>query len=59
MGRNVALAADVSNDIAENITGVARSASDTTGEANSTSQAADELAKMAAELQGLVGEFTY
>ncbi len=59
MGRNVAEAATGSNDIANNITGVARSASDTTSAAASTSGAADELAKMANQLQKLVGAFAY
>jgi len=59
MGRNVAEAATGSNDIASNITGVARSAADTTTAASSTSEAAEELARMASNLQQLVGEFSY
>ena len=59
MGRNVAEAATGSNDIAANITGVARSAADTTTAASSTSEAAEELARLASGLQGLVGQFRY
>ncbi|RNM13306.1 methyl-accepting chemotaxis protein, partial [Nocardioides pocheonensis] len=42
-----------------NITAVARAATDTTSGAGNTAQAADELARMAAEMQELVGQFTY
>jgi methyl-accepting chemotaxis protein len=38
---------------------VARSASETTAAANSTPQAADELARMASDLRQLVGQFSY
>ena len=59
IGRSVAEAATGSADIAQNITGVARTAADTGGAAASTSQAADELARMAAEMRQLVGQFKY
>ncbi len=59
MSRNVSEAATGSYDIAQNVTGVARSASDTQAAANSTSQAADELARMAATMRSLVGQFSY
>ena len=59
MSRNVSEAATGSMDIAQNITGVARSASDTGTAAGSARQAAEELARMAAEMQQLVGRFTY
>jgi methyl-accepting chemotaxis protein len=59
MGRNVADAATGSADIAANITAVARAASDTTAGAGNTAQAADKLARMAAELQHLVGQFRF
>ncbi|WGW12118.1 hypothetical protein LWF01_18885 [Saxibacter everestensis] len=59
MGRNVAEAATGSTSIAGNIAVVARTASDTTAAAASTSEAADELADMAAEMKQLVGQFSY
>jgi methyl-accepting chemotaxis protein len=59
MSRNVSEAATGSADIAQNVTGVARSASDTQAASGSTSQAADELARMAAEMRTLVGQFQY
>jgi methyl-accepting chemotaxis protein len=59
MSRNVAEAATGSADIAQNVTGVARSASDTQAASSSTSQAADELARMAADMRTLVGQFQY
>jgi len=59
MSRNVSEAAAGSNDIAQNISGAARSADDTTAAAGSTSQAAEELARMAAEMRVLVGQFSY
>ncbi|MBY0279012.1 PAS domain S-box protein [Candidatus Binatia bacterium] len=57
--RNVAEAAKGSNEIAQNITGVAQAAQSTTAGANDSLGAAGELARMASELQGLVGRFTY
>ncbi len=59
MSRSVADAAVGSTDIAENITGVARTAADTQVAAGSTSSAADELSRMAQRLQELVGKFSY
>ena len=59
IGRNVGEAAKGSNEIAQNITGVAQAAQSTTSGANDTQGAAGELARMASELQTLVGRFTY
>jgi methyl-accepting chemotaxis protein len=59
MSMNVAEAATGSTNIAENIVGVARTANETTEAAASTSQAADELARMSADMQQLVGRFSY
>ncbi|WP_121254760.1 methyl-accepting chemotaxis protein [Nocardioides ferulae] len=59
MARNVSEAASGSTEIADNITGVAHSTAETTTAAGSTQQAADELARMAADMQRLVGRFTY
>ncbi|MCK6552883.1 methyl-accepting chemotaxis protein, partial [Myxococcota bacterium] len=59
MGRNVAEAASGSTEIARNITGVASAAEQTAGGAQQGLSAAQDLAKMAAELQDLVGQFRY
>jgi methyl-accepting chemotaxis protein len=59
IGRNVAEAAKGSSEIASNITAVAQAALDTTEGAGNARQAAAELARMAAELQKLVGQFRY
>ncbi len=59
MGRNVAEAASGSADIAENIASVASSTHDTTSGASNTQEAAAELARMASELEQLVGQFSY
>ncbi len=59
MARNVAEAATGSGEIAENITGVARTAGETGTAAQATAQAAEELARMAAQMQQLVGRFHY
>ena len=59
MSRNVSQAATGSTEIAQNVVGVARSASDTRAAADSTSHAADELAEMASTMRSLVGQFTY
>jgi methyl-accepting chemotaxis protein len=59
MSRNVAEAATGAAEIAQNVTGVARTAADTGTAASSTNQAAEELARMAADMQQLVGRFTY
>jgi methyl-accepting chemotaxis protein len=59
ISRNVAEAAKGSNEIAQNITGVAQAARSTTEGASNTKDSADELSKMALELQHLVGQFKY
>ncbi len=59
IGRNVAEAAMGSSEIAQNITGVAQAAQSTTSGASDSQRAAGELSRMAAELQALVGRFTY
>lgn len=59
MSRNVAEAARGSNEIAENISSVAKAAASTTEGANNSKTASSELAKMAATLQKLVGQFQY
>jgi methyl-accepting chemotaxis protein len=57
IGRNVGEAAKGTAEIAQNITGVAQAAESTTQGASDTQGASSELSKMAAELQGLVGQF--
>jgi methyl-accepting chemotaxis protein len=57
IGRNVGEAAKGTAEIAQNITGVAVAAKSTTQGATDTQTASSELSKMAAELQGLVGQF--
>lgn len=57
ISRNVAEAALGSNEIARNITGVAQAARSTTEGATNTKTAADELAKIAIDLQKLVSQF--
>ena len=59
IGRNVAEAAKGSSEIALNITAVAQAALGTTEGAGNARQAAAELARMASELQKLVGQFRY
>jgi methyl-accepting chemotaxis protein len=59
IGRNVAEAAKGSAEIAQNITGVAQAAASTNSGANDAQQAASELARMASELQNLVGRFKF
>jgi methyl-accepting chemotaxis protein len=59
MNRNVAEAATGSNEIAVNISGVATAASATTAGVGDAQRAAEELARMSAELQTLVQRFTY
>jgi methyl-accepting chemotaxis protein len=59
IGRNVAEAAKGSSEIAQNITGVAQAARSTTDGAADTQKASGELARMASELQSLVGRFKY
>ena len=57
IGRSVNEAAKGSTDIAESITGVARSSELTANGVGDTQSAAGELARMASELQALVGRF--
>ena len=59
MGRSLDEAAGGSSDIAEHIVGVASAAERTSEGAAQSQQAAADLARLAAELQTLVGEFTY
>ncbi|WP_425618928.1 methyl-accepting chemotaxis protein [Anatilimnocola sp. NA78] len=54
IARNVNEAALGSREIAQNVTGVAQAARSTTSGAANTKSSADDLAKMAVELQGLV-----
>jgi len=57
MARNVAEAASGSSGIARTITGVAAAAQETTAGSGNTAMAAEDLSRMAGELQGLVGRF--
>jgi methyl-accepting chemotaxis protein len=57
--RNVAEAAKGSNEIAHNINGVAQTARSTTDGASNAKGAADELSRMALDLQQLVSQFKY
>jgi uncharacterized phage infection (PIP) family protein YhgE len=59
MSRNVEEAAKGSNEIVQNITGVARAAQSTASGATQTQAASQELARMASELQSLVKQFKY
>ncbi|TVR66780.1 MAG: HAMP domain-containing protein [Gemmatimonadales bacterium] len=59
IGRNVSEAAQGSTEIAQNITGVAEAAGQTSAGAQQGQQASSELARMAAELQTLVGQFKF
>jgi methyl-accepting chemotaxis protein len=59
IARNVSEAALGESHVTENITSVAQAARSTSGGAQSTQTAAGELARMAAELQGIVGVFKY
>jgi methyl-accepting chemotaxis protein len=59
ISRNVAEAARGSNEIAQNITGVATAARSTTEGASNTRGSADELSRMALELQQLVAQFKF
>ncbi len=58
ISRNVSEAARASSDIAKNITGVASAASNTRQTADNSERAAQQLARIAAELQLLVSENT-
>jgi methyl-accepting chemotaxis protein len=57
MNRNIVAAARGSAEISGNVQGVAQAATETTTSAADTDRAAGELARMASELQGLVGRF--
>ncbi|MBY0489616.1 MAG: PAS domain-containing methyl-accepting chemotaxis protein [Gemmatimonadaceae bacterium] len=59
MGRNVTEAAKGSSEIAQNITGVAQAAIATSQGASDSLRASTELARMAADLQGMVGKFQF
>ena len=59
MSRNVEEASRGVNEISQNITGVAQAAQSTTNGAGSTRTAAQDLARMAGALQGLVSQFKY
>ncbi len=57
IGRNISQAAHGSSEIALNITGVAQAARGTTEGASETMQAADDLSRMALDLQAIVGQY--
>jgi methyl-accepting chemotaxis protein len=59
MARNVVAAASGAGDIAQNIEAVATSVRETTAGAANTAEAADELSRMAGQLQELVQGFRY
>jgi methyl-accepting chemotaxis protein len=59
ISRNLAEAAKGTTDISHNIAGVAEAAQSTTAGASETQKSAQALERMAAELQGLVGQFKY
>jgi hypothetical protein len=59
INRNLAEAASGASEIVQNVAGVATAANETTRGANDTQQAAVELARMAAALQDLVGQFRF
>jgi methyl-accepting chemotaxis protein len=59
MGRTLADAARGTQEIAANIGGVAGAVEQTSGAAQNSQQASQELARMAAELDDLVGQFQY
>jgi methyl-accepting chemotaxis protein len=59
MGRTLAGAARGAQEIAANIGGVADAVEQTSGAAQNSQQASQELARMAAELDQLVGQFQY
>jgi methyl-accepting chemotaxis protein len=59
ISRNVGEAAQGSNEIARNISGVAQAARSTTEGASNTKGSADELSRIALDLQKLVSQFTY
>lgn len=57
ISRNIAEAAQGSSEIAQNISGVAQAARSTAEGAGNTKSSADELSRIALDLQTLVGEF--
>ena len=57
MTRNVADAAKNAGEITRNIEGVAQAAQGTSNSAHESQKAADDLAQMAEQLRGLVGQF--
>jgi methyl-accepting chemotaxis protein len=59
MSRSVQEAAGGSTEIATNITGVSAAASSTTQALGQTRQAVDELSRMASDLRGSIGRFTF
>ena len=59
IGKNVAQAAKGGIEISENINGVAQAAKDTAEGASNNQLAAEELSRMAAELQKIVSQFVY
>jgi methyl-accepting chemotaxis protein len=59
IARNVSEAAKATTDIAKNISVVALNAQTTTTGATNTSQAANELARMAVDLQKIINKFKY
>lgn len=59
ISRNVSEAAKGSSEIAENITAVAQAARSTTEGASNTKSSADELSRIALNLQKLVSQFKY
>jgi methyl-accepting chemotaxis protein len=59
ISRNLAEAARGSSEITKNVTGVAEAAHTTTAGATDTQKSAQSLERMAAELQGLIGQFKY
>jgi methyl-accepting chemotaxis protein len=59
ISRSVAAAAHGSNEIALNITGVAKAARSTTEGASNTKTSADDLSRIAMDLQKLVSQFKY
>jgi methyl-accepting chemotaxis protein len=58
ISRNVGDAAKGTTEIADNISGVAEAAKQTTQSANDSQTAATDLSRMAADLQGIVSQFT-
>jgi len=59
ISRNVTEAAQGSNEIAQSITGVAQAARSTTEGASNTKSSADELSRVALDLQNLVSKFKF